>query len=194
MGDTDLETMANVTIAEYDYEDEAFDNVSDIAKEFIDSLLVKTKEKRLTAEACLKHSWLSTVIPNDKDLKSTKQNLKSQSNSSNYYLFDSNTRTMSVASNHEEIVPEDEEEEWEWDEDTDVTSNDNITNAETLFAQAQQKPSSSIVNTVNPQITHQQVQNRVTEIIVEQPRKRRSNDDSASNLEGKKPLPFLTHP
>ena len=28
MGDTDLETMANVTIAEYDYEDEAFDNVS----------------------------------------------------------------------------------------------------------------------------------------------------------------------
>ena len=44
MGDTDLETMANVTIAEYDYEDEAFDNVSDIAKDFIDSLLVKTKE------------------------------------------------------------------------------------------------------------------------------------------------------
>ena len=28
MGDTDLETMANVTIAEYDYEDEAFDNIS----------------------------------------------------------------------------------------------------------------------------------------------------------------------
>ena len=41
MGDTDLETMANVTIAEYDYEDEAFDNVSLEAKEFIDSLLVK---------------------------------------------------------------------------------------------------------------------------------------------------------
>ena len=28
MGDTDLETMGNVTIAEYDYDDEAFDNVS----------------------------------------------------------------------------------------------------------------------------------------------------------------------
>ena len=41
MGDTDLETMANVTIAEYDYEDEAFDNVSQEAKDFIDSLLVK---------------------------------------------------------------------------------------------------------------------------------------------------------
>ena len=41
MGDTDLETMANVTIAEYDYEDEAFDSVSQEAREFIDSLLVK---------------------------------------------------------------------------------------------------------------------------------------------------------
>ena len=43
MGDTDLETMANVTIAEYDYEDEAFDNISESAKDFIDCLLVKEK-------------------------------------------------------------------------------------------------------------------------------------------------------
>ncbi len=28
MGDTDLETMANVTIAEYDYDDECFDKVN----------------------------------------------------------------------------------------------------------------------------------------------------------------------
>lgn len=44
MGDTDLETMANVTIAEYDYEDEAFDTISEKAKDFIDRLLVKDKE------------------------------------------------------------------------------------------------------------------------------------------------------
>ena len=44
MGDTDLETMANVTIAEYDYEDEAFNNISEEAKNFIDKLLVKEKE------------------------------------------------------------------------------------------------------------------------------------------------------
>ena len=43
MGDTDLETMANVTIAEYDYEDDAFNNVSNEAKDFIDSLLVKNQ-------------------------------------------------------------------------------------------------------------------------------------------------------
>ena len=44
MGDTDLETMANVTIAEYDYEDEAFNSISDPAKDFMDKLLVKKKE------------------------------------------------------------------------------------------------------------------------------------------------------
>ena len=30
MGDTDLETMANVTIAEYDYDDECFDKVNNL--------------------------------------------------------------------------------------------------------------------------------------------------------------------
>ena len=44
MGDTDLATMANVTIAEYDYEDEAFSNISDQAKDFVDQLLIKKKE------------------------------------------------------------------------------------------------------------------------------------------------------
>ena len=44
MGDTDLETMANVTIAEYDYEDEVFNNISDQAKDFVDQLLIKKKE------------------------------------------------------------------------------------------------------------------------------------------------------
>eukprot|EP00093_Oithona_nana_P011563 11563.XXX_17929_13097_1 [CDS] Oithona nana genome sequencing. len=188
MGDTDLETMANVTIAEYDYEDEAFDNVSDIAKDFIDSLLVKTKEKRLSAEACLKHSWLNSVLP-EKDLSNTKNNLKTNVSSShaNYYLFDSNTRTMSVASNHEEIVPEgnDEEEEWEWDEDSDNLGNENITNAETLFAQNTHQSSASV-----PQITHQQVTNRVTEMNLEIRKRRSENDDnSTSNLEGYFELP-----
>lgn len=41
MGDSDLETMANVTKAEYDFEDESFDNISDAAKDFISKLLLK---------------------------------------------------------------------------------------------------------------------------------------------------------
>ena len=44
MGDTDIETMANVTIAKYDFDDEVFDDISDDAKDFISKLLVKEKE------------------------------------------------------------------------------------------------------------------------------------------------------
>lgn len=41
MGDTDVETMANVTIAKYDFDDEAFADISEDAKDFIRKLLVK---------------------------------------------------------------------------------------------------------------------------------------------------------
>lgn len=44
MGDTDLETMANVTIAKYDFDHDAFTNISEDAKDFIRCLLVKDKE------------------------------------------------------------------------------------------------------------------------------------------------------
>lgn len=44
MGDTDVETMANVTIAKYDFDHEAFANISDDAKDFIRSLLIKDRE------------------------------------------------------------------------------------------------------------------------------------------------------
>lgn len=41
MGETDIETMANVTIAKYDFDDEAFTQVSKEALDFISKLLVK---------------------------------------------------------------------------------------------------------------------------------------------------------
>lgn len=41
MGETDVETMANVTIAQYDFDDEAFDDISEDAKDFIRKLLAK---------------------------------------------------------------------------------------------------------------------------------------------------------
>ena len=44
MGDTDAETLNNVTAAEWDFDDEAFDDISDEAKEFIEKLLIKKKE------------------------------------------------------------------------------------------------------------------------------------------------------
>ncbi|XP_063978831.1 calcium/calmodulin-dependent protein kinase type II alpha chain-like [Diachasmimorpha longicaudata] len=58
MGDTDVETMANVTIAKYDFDHEAFADISEDAKDFIRSLLIKDKEKRATAAQCQKHPWI----------------------------------------------------------------------------------------------------------------------------------------
>ncbi|XP_066996546.2 titin homolog isoform X2 [Anabrus simplex] len=59
MGDNDAETFANITRADYDFDDEAFDAISQDAKDFISSLLLKRKEKRLTAKECLQHIWLA---------------------------------------------------------------------------------------------------------------------------------------
>ncbi|XP_050422462.1 titin homolog isoform X2 [Adelges cooleyi] len=59
MGDNDAETFTNITKSEFDFDDEAFDAISQDAKDFISSLLIKRKEKRLTAKECLKHKWLA---------------------------------------------------------------------------------------------------------------------------------------
>ena len=44
MGDNDAETFANITRAVYDFDDEAFDAISQDAKDFISALLLKRKE------------------------------------------------------------------------------------------------------------------------------------------------------
>ncbi|OAD52609.1 Myosin light chain kinase, smooth muscle, partial [Eufriesea mexicana] len=59
MGDTDIETMANVTIAKYDFDHDAFANISEDAKDFIRCLLVKDKDNRMTAVQCREHPWLA---------------------------------------------------------------------------------------------------------------------------------------
>ncbi|KAA0201382.1 hypothetical protein HAZT_HAZT001723 [Hyalella azteca] len=74
MGDNDAETFANITRAEFDFDDDAFNPISDLAKAFITSLLVNRKEKRLTSQECLQHPWLTKtegamydrVIPTEK--------------------------------------------------------------------------------------------------------------------------------
>lgn len=59
MGETDVETMGNVTVAKYDFDDEAFNDISEEALNFIAQLLLKEPEKRMTATETLQHSWLS---------------------------------------------------------------------------------------------------------------------------------------
>ncbi|KAF8795356.1 Myosin light chain kinase like protein [Argiope bruennichi] len=61
MGDNDTETFANITRGEMDFDDEAFDEISDDAKDFISKLLVKNVRNRMSSEQCLKHPWLATA-------------------------------------------------------------------------------------------------------------------------------------
>ena len=44
MGDDDNETIQNVSTAEWDFEDEAFDVVSDMSRTFIEELLIRGPE------------------------------------------------------------------------------------------------------------------------------------------------------
>ena len=76
MGDTDLETFGHISSVAYDFDNEAFDEISEESKDFISKLLVKSQCNRLTASECTMHPWLNpngdhesqneTVIKTDK--------------------------------------------------------------------------------------------------------------------------------
>ncbi|XP_059620294.1 muscle M-line assembly protein unc-89-like, partial [Phlebotomus argentipes] len=76
MGDSDVDTFTNITRADYDFEDEAFDAVSQDAKEFISGLLIHRKEERLTAQECLNSKWLSLENDNMSNVKLSTDKLK----------------------------------------------------------------------------------------------------------------------
>lgn len=89
MGENDNDTYTNINRVNYDFDDESFTDISDEAKDFISKLLLKDKEwgdqrrneiiqrgiffsKRLSADQCLSHSWLtrrprSVTITNDEE-------------------------------------------------------------------------------------------------------------------------------
>ncbi|XP_055504350.1 myosin light chain kinase 3 isoform X1 [Leucoraja erinacea] len=61
LGDHDTETMNNVINANWDFDAEGFETVSEEAKEFVSDLLVKEKCSRSSASKCLKHNWLNNL-------------------------------------------------------------------------------------------------------------------------------------
>jgi len=58
-GDTDQETLRNITSANLDFPAELFDGVSEEAKDFIAECLQRDPLKRPTVSECLSHPWLS---------------------------------------------------------------------------------------------------------------------------------------
>lgn len=76
VGDDDAQTMTNVTLGNYSFDYASFDDVSEQAKDFIRSLLVKEGRKRLTAKQALRHPWLAAAVQETKELSETKTKLK----------------------------------------------------------------------------------------------------------------------
>lgn len=60
-GDTDAETLKNIIAMEYEFNEHHFSTTSAMAKEFIQKLLVKDQNERMTAEECLLHPWIKPL-------------------------------------------------------------------------------------------------------------------------------------
>ncbi|GCB81636.1 hypothetical protein scyTo_0021867, partial [Scyliorhinus torazame] len=61
LGDTDAETLSNILTTNCSFDDEAFENISEDAKDFIANLLIREKSGRFSAAQCLKHPWVNNV-------------------------------------------------------------------------------------------------------------------------------------
>ncbi|KAF4076792.1 hypothetical protein AMELA_G00219210 [Ameiurus melas] len=51
----------------YDFDEHYFSQTSDVAKDFIEKLLVKDQSERLTAEECLLHPWIKPLTRKQAD-------------------------------------------------------------------------------------------------------------------------------
>ncbi|KAJ7311819.1 hypothetical protein JRQ81_006129 [Phrynocephalus forsythii] len=75
LGETDVETMNYIVNCNWDFGAEAFEQISEEAKDFVSRLLIKEKCGRMSAANCLKHEWL-TDLP--AKAKKSRARLKSQ--------------------------------------------------------------------------------------------------------------------
>ncbi|NXS80430.1 MYLK2 kinase, partial [Erpornis zantholeuca] len=75
LGDDDTETLNNVLAANWYFDEETFETVSDEAKDFVSNLIIKDKSARMSADQCLQHPWLNNLA---EKAKRSNRRLKSQ--------------------------------------------------------------------------------------------------------------------
>nr|KAF6330521.1 myosin light chain kinase 2 [Myotis myotis] len=75
LGDDDTETLNNVLAANWYFDEETFEAVSDEAKDFVSHLIVKEQGARMSAAQCLAHPWLNNLA---EKAKRCNRRLKSQ--------------------------------------------------------------------------------------------------------------------
>ncbi|XP_061605560.1 myosin light chain kinase, smooth muscle isoform X3 [Phyllopteryx taeniolatus] len=59
-GSSDADTLALVTAAQWEFDEESFEDITDQAKHFISSLLEKDPRRRMSCEEALAHAWMAT--------------------------------------------------------------------------------------------------------------------------------------
>ncbi|XP_054454827.1 myosin light chain kinase, smooth muscle-like isoform X2 [Anoplopoma fimbria] len=62
-GNNDAETLALVTTAQFEFDEESFEDISDEAKDFISCLLKKDRRCRLSCTEALAHPWMASFTP-----------------------------------------------------------------------------------------------------------------------------------
>ncbi|NWX00026.1 MYLK2 kinase, partial [Caloenas nicobarica] len=75
LGDNDTETLNNVLAANWYFDEETFESISDEAKDFVSNLIIKEKSARMSAGQCLQHPWLNNLA---EKAKRCNRRLKSQ--------------------------------------------------------------------------------------------------------------------
>ncbi|XP_014109724.1 PREDICTED: myosin light chain kinase 2, skeletal/cardiac muscle [Pseudopodoces humilis] len=75
LGDDDTETLNNVLAANWYFDEETFESVSNEAKDFVSNLIIKDKSGRMSADQCLQHPWLNNLA---EKAKRSNRRLKSQ--------------------------------------------------------------------------------------------------------------------
>ncbi|XP_056258199.1 myosin light chain kinase, smooth muscle [Seriola aureovittata] len=64
-GNSDAETLALVTAAQWEFDEDSFDEITDEAKNFISSLLNKDTRRRMSCEEALAHPWMAAFDSGD---------------------------------------------------------------------------------------------------------------------------------
>ncbi|XP_056588674.1 LOW QUALITY PROTEIN: myosin light chain kinase 2, skeletal/cardiac muscle [Triplophysa dalaica] len=75
LGDDDNQTLNNVLLGNWYFDEDAFEHVSAEARDFVTNLLIRERSGRLSASQCLKHPWLNNI---SEKAKSSNIVLKSQ--------------------------------------------------------------------------------------------------------------------
>ncbi|XP_071450473.1 death-associated protein kinase 1-like isoform X2 [Hetaerina americana] len=73
LGEDKQETYSNIVAGTYSFDEEYFDQTSDLAKDFIAQLFIKDPRKRACVTECLQHPWIQPKTSNQEIMRKEKR-------------------------------------------------------------------------------------------------------------------------